>query len=90
MTMVANGLVKLIEECGELQQIAAKKLAYFNTDLHPDGMGPMSVRLEEEIADVIAASIFITQTFQLNEDRIGDRVELKLKRFQAWHADPFV
>ncbi len=27
MTMTANGLAKLVEECGELTQVAAKKMA---------------------------------------------------------------
>lgn len=49
--MPAKGLAKLIEECGELQQIAGKKLAYYTTDEHPDGQGPLSTRLEDEIAD---------------------------------------
>ena len=37
--MHCDGLTKLIEECGELVQIAAKKQAYFDTDTHPDGKG---------------------------------------------------
>lgn len=39
MPMTANGLAKLLEELGELSQVAAKKLAYFHTDEHPDGAG---------------------------------------------------
>ncbi len=37
MAMTANGLTKLLEELGELAQVAAKKQAYFHTDAHPDG-----------------------------------------------------
>lgn len=88
MTMTANGLVKLIEECGELQQIVAKKLAYYHGDDHPDGAGSMKVRLEEEIADVIAAAIFVTGTLELDEEHVQERIQLKLDRFKAWHADP--
>lgn len=32
--MSANGLTKLVEECGELVQICAKKMAYYNSDEH--------------------------------------------------------
>lgn len=86
MTMTANGLAKLIEECGELQQIAAKKLAYFHTDEHPDGAGSIAVRLEDEMADVIAAAKFVEINFGLDGARIMQRAGMKLDRFKSWHA----
>lgn len=86
MSMTANGLVKLIEECGELQQIAAKKLAYFNTDEHPDGAGSIATRMEDELADVAAAATFVVQQFGLDGERIKRRAALKLDRLQKWHA----
>lgn len=86
--MVANGLAKLLEEIGELGQVAAKKLAYYHTDEHPDGGKPLSERLEEEIADVIAASRFVSETFELNTTRIEARIAEKLNRFKEWHSDP--
>lgn len=85
MTMTANGLAKLIEECGELMQIAGKKLAMMNSDEHWDGAGSMKTRMEDEIADVAAASQFVIGTFDLDETRIGQRAAEKLATFIKWH-----
>ena len=87
MTMTANGLAKLLEECGELSQVAAKKLAYFHTDDHPDGAGSLDNRLQDEIADVIAACLFVADKFRLNVEAISDRRDRKLALFDQWHAD---
>lgn len=88
MTMTANGLAKLLEECGELSQVAAKKLAYLHTDSHPDGAGLLSLRMQDEIADVLAACEFVMGTFALDREEIEFRRQKKLATFQAWHADP--
>ena len=86
--MKDNGLAKLIEECGELIQIAAKKQAYFNTDSHPDGKGSMKERMEDEIADVLAACVFVAETFKLNQPDIEGRAKGKLELFRKWHKAP--
>lgn len=83
--MSHNGLTKLTEECGELTQIAMKKIAFADTDVHPDGKGSMKLRLEEEIADVRAASQFVIANFDLDEEFIKERAEQKLKMFVEWH-----
>lgn len=88
MPMSNNGLSKLLEECGELSQIAAKKLACMNTDDHWDGGGSLRRRMEEELADVQAASALVIQTFGLDENAIRERSAAKLALFQKWHADP--
>ena len=88
MTMTANGLAKLLEECGELSQVAAKKLAYFHTDEHPDGKVSLDKRMQDEIADVMAACMFVADTFSLNMDAISARRDRKLALFGRWHADP--
>lgn len=85
MTMAGNGLVKLVEELGELAQVAAKKLAYMNTDLHPDGKS-LKARMEEEMADVVAACIFVRGKFDLDEGIMNDRIAKKLALFEEWHA----
>lgn len=90
MTMHCDGLTKLIEECGELIQIAAKKQAYLNTDIHPDGMGSMKDRMEEEVADVLAACVFVTEIFKLDEAKLEARAKMKLERFKGWHNNPNV
>jgi len=86
--MYAAGLAKLLEELGELSQIAAKKLAYPNTDDHPDGAGSMRLRLEDEIGDVLAAIDFVSGKFRLNARRILDRKAEKLGRFREWDGQP--
>jgi len=87
MTMHNNGLTKLQEECGELVAIAAKKAAFMHTDVHPDGNGSMKRRLEEEVADVLAAIGLINDTFELDEQFVMTRAEQKLALFRKWHAD---
>jgi NTP pyrophosphatase (non-canonical NTP hydrolase) len=87
MTMSCNGLAKLLEECGELVQIASKKLAYFHTDQHPDGAGSLQERMEDEMGDVLAAITFCIFSFGLNAERIQARTKMKLERFMAWHED---
>jgi len=88
MPMTANGLAKLLEELGELSQVAAKKLAYFHTDEHPDGAGSLKARMEAEMGDVAAACAFVQQQFGLNGRAIENRACIKLALFQQWHADP--
>lgn len=83
--MHSNGLNKLMEECGELVQIAAKKQAYPNTDHHPDGKGSMSSRLEEECADVCAAILFVAENYKFDTARMNARIERKLALFNQWH-----
>ncbi len=84
--MTGYGLAKLIEECGELIQIAGKRLAYYTTDEHPDGGGPLRLRLEDEIADVLAACELVTVLHQLDAERITKRRDGKLLLFKQWHA----
>jgi NTP pyrophosphatase (non-canonical NTP hydrolase) len=88
MTMAARGLAKLIEELGELGQVAGKRLAYYRTDEHPDGKGPLSERLADEIADVMAACTLVVDLHGLDEERIRRRVAAKLATFRAWHEKP--
>jgi len=86
--MTARGLAKLIEECGELTQVAGKKLAYYHTDVHPDTAGSLKVRLENEMADVMAAITFTATTLGLDRARIQARWQEKATLFFSWHADP--
>lgn len=86
MAMHNLGLTKLQEECGELTQIAAKKSAYLNTDEHPDGKGSMAKRLEDEIADVMAACEFVANKTGLDIDRINDRRIRKYDLFREWDS----
>ncbi|MBK6616384.1 hypothetical protein [Ottowia sp.] len=83
MTMTANGLAKLQEEIGELLQETGKKLAYFTTDEHPDGAGPLSGRLVREMADVRAAMIFVSTQFGIRGEDIEAERDSKLALYRA-------
>ncbi len=85
--MHSNGLTKLIEECGELVQIAAKCQAFPDVDIHPDGL-PLISRLEEEIGDVLAAASFVIQSHNLNTVKICRRRDLKECQYNKWHQLP--
>lgn len=88
MTMTAKGLAKLLEECGELSQVAAKKLAYYSTDKHPDGAGSLDLRMQDEMGDVLAAIAFVAGKFGLDWEAITSRKAIKLDRFVRWDLDP--
>lgn len=79
-----KGLVKLVEECGELTQIAAKKMTQMDSDIHWDGKGSLAARLEDEIADVAAASAIVIENFNLNGNRIKERTQQKFELFKKW------
>lgn len=88
MTMCADGLAKLIEECGEVIQVAAKLLAFPSGD-HPDGAGNLHERLEDELGDLRAAIQFVIETHRLDgRQRVYARQVTKLDMFRRWHADP--
>lgn len=87
--MTANGLAKLLEEMGELSQVTAKRLAYFKPGCdHPDGAGALDQRMEDEMADVIAACAFVASQFNLNQTRMEARAKMKVETFERWHAQP--
>lgn len=88
MPMTLNGLAKLSEELGELQQVVAKKMACMDTDEHWDGAGSLKKRMEDECADVIAAIKFVEERFGLDITVMTERAQMKLNRFREWHADP--
>lgn len=78
-----KGIAKLIEECGELQQVAGKALLYPNIP-HPDGKGPVSIRFIEELADVQAAIEYFIMYNNLPLDIIERRKIMKVQRFVEW------
>lgn len=82
------GLAKLAEECGELQQVIGKLLAY-PTGPHPDGGDPLTRRLEDEMADVAAAIDFLVGASNglLFGARMRARQTAKYERFTGWHQE---
>lgn len=85
MTMAAAGVAKLIEECGELQQVCGKRLAYWTTDAHPDGSN-LRERMESEMGDVLAAIEFVSSQLGLDFAEIAERKRQKLALFCDWHG----
>jgi NTP pyrophosphatase (non-canonical NTP hydrolase) len=87
------GLAKLIEEAGEVMQVAGKlvQYPYHQTrgypGLHPDG-SHLRTRLEQEVADVMAASLFVQEQMGLNRAEIGERITEKLALFRQWAKEP--
>lgn len=87
-----SGLGKLIEEMGELQQAIGKLMAlHGDADVsHFDGQGAMLLRIEDEIADVLAAIKFVTSVNDMDLPRILERSNMKAVQFRAWHDRPQV
>jgi NTP pyrophosphatase (non-canonical NTP hydrolase) len=84
--MAAAGVAKLIEECGELQQVLGKKLAWWNTEEpHWDG-SVLRERMAEEMGDVMAAIVLVATQFDLH-DAVDRRTEQKVDVFFRWAAD---
>jgi NTP pyrophosphatase (non-canonical NTP hydrolase) len=92
MPMMQNGLAKLIEECGEVLQIAGKLVQYPHLqqpgtdELHPDGTH-LRTELQNEMADVIAAFEFVAQRLQLSNEVIDGRVSRKVALFELWDRE---
>ena len=84
MSLVFDGLGKLVEEMGELAQVAGKQMACWPERDHWDGSN-LKYRLEEEIADVRAAISFVSKHFDLDYSRIADRYDAKRDLFEYWH-----
>jgi NTP pyrophosphatase (non-canonical NTP hydrolase) len=80
------GLSKLIEEAGEVQQVCGKLLGTGGEHAHWDGSN-LRERLEDEIADLIAACRFVQDANQLDSVRIFERIGTKLATFHMWHQN---
>lgn len=83
MTMCAAGVAKLIEECGELQQVLGKRLAVWDQDEHWDGSN-LRDRMAEEMGDVLAAIEFVSSMFGIHRETLDRKAE-KLQLFVDWH-----
>jgi hypothetical protein len=81
------GLAKLNEECGEVIQVIGKLMMTHGAPAH--WSGDLRAMLVDEIADVIAAALFVRR-FALTaaeSSYIEGRVIEKRMKFEAWHAD---
>jgi NTP pyrophosphatase (non-canonical NTP hydrolase) len=70
------GISKLVEELGEVAQVAGKLIATGGEVRHWDGTD-LRTRLEDELADLEAAIKFVMQHNRLDADRIAERREAK-------------
>lgn len=86
MAMSHSGLTKLIEECGELIQVAAKLIAYPDKQ-HPDGAGNLQMRLADEIADVTAACAFVCDKFKPDKEELAFRRNRKYETYKQWDKE---
>lgn len=84
------GLAKLVEECGEVQQVVGKLMALDGNApgdfyMHWDGTD-IKDRLQDELADVQAVIEFVRdKNRQLDSVHFNRRVAMKLARFNTWH-----
>jgi len=78
------GISKLVEECGEVLQIAGKLMGTGGVTLHFSGLD-LRRALEEELADLAAAIEFVIDHCGLDRAAIVRRRIEKLARFKEWH-----
>ncbi len=79
------GLGKLTEEASEVGQVIGKLMGTGGEVNHWDGTD-LKQRLEEEIADVLAAAEFVMAFNALDTDAIFERQRIKMVRFTQWHT----
>lgn len=87
MPMSDNGLAKLVEEAGEVLEVAGKMLQYKslqldNTTLHPSGYN-LRKKLTEEIGDLTAAVEYVIGRLGLDRKVILQRFNTKLVLFST-------
>lgn len=81
------GIAKLVEECGEVIQVAGKLMMTHGNPAHWSGdLRPMLV---DELGDLLAAIGFVAK-WSLSEEEetaLNRRCEEKWIKFEAWHDD---
>ncbi len=81
------GLSKLAEEAGEVLQVVGKILGTGGEAQHWDGSN-LRDRLQEELADLTAAIVFVVEKNGLDVNALTSRTEEKLELFKQWHEKP--
>lgn len=84
--MAFKGLAKLSEECGEVVQVVGKAIQVGDLD-NKHWSGDLRHKLEDEIADVLAAARFVIEHHKLDMDGIEKRSEHKYTKFCAWEGE---
>ena len=82
-----NGLSKLIEEMGELQQVCGKLIGFEGSTAH--WSGDLRAKFIEELGDVYGAlDFFLIRNFTGDEiNAINDQSQKKYDRFIQWDKD---
>jgi NTP pyrophosphatase (non-canonical NTP hydrolase) len=83
---VTASLAGLVRATGELSQVAAKKLAYFDTDEHPDGAGSLALRLTQGTNGCLVSVSDVSSRLLLDTLAMRARQERKLALFRKGHA----
>lgn len=79
------GVGKVLEEMGEVAQVAAKLISTDGVDAYWDGSN-LRDDLSGELGDLLAAITFLRDTNALNEDLLIERRKRKTELFHKWHA----
>lgn len=82
-------LGKMVEESGELTSATARCLIQGITEAEPVTGKPNKIWLEDEIADVIAASEWAIVTLNLDIARITERAATKYAWFKHWETGQY-
>jgi len=81
-----NGLSKLIEECGEVQQVAGKLIGSEGESAHWDGTN-LRERMESELGDLRAAIDYFIALNGLNAAAVERQRTKKLALFDRWNSE---
>jgi NTP pyrophosphatase (non-canonical NTP hydrolase) len=80
------GISKLVEECGEVLQVAGKLMGSRGQVEHWN-VENLKCALEDEIADLMAACDFVIHFCRLRVEHISARRKRKLDTFSKWHRE---
>lgn len=81
------GLAKLIEECGEVVQAAAKIIGTNGTMVYDDQAAVDEYALLDEIGDVLAAIEFFAKRNGVPMPYVHGRMQMKLRQFNKWYEE---
>lgn len=100
MAMSNQGLSKLIEETGELQEVLGElqkrlgksqqtmgKMLAYGGEGHPDGTESLTELFENEAGDVIAAIRFVSDKLNADGDKMVQRTISKLTTYKQWDKE---
>lgn len=82
--MMLRRMGKLLEELGELSNVAARCIIQGIDEVDPGTHKVNRLRLEQEIADVCAHCFVTQEKLNLNEDYIIHRIGDKMNQMKQW------